>query len=344
MPEFAYDAQPRSVERPSSPKQREEVLRAHALTEDHTESAPSRSGETELVEQEKVLVEAEATVARVEQALRRIQDYLLELRRTFGETADPGVASVIEQRTRQERELKGRLWDARTTARLASRRREELLAIFEGPILASRDPLPRAFAHIRTTFFTDLLDLNRENPFLQTEWLRNTQIRNELCEFLTKHVPHFILIQEILIRSYRNRYPQWTEEECVAYARKTLPSHLKKLALLIAGAARGIEAQDPNAPVAPIYEQAAQLLLHSFDRMGESFPDGRILWDTLTRIARPEEPVRLLLGGHKRVGGPKETREAVLHRFSDLLDTAVAKGQESPLQADQVFRAFNKCL
>jgi hypothetical protein len=303
-----------------------------------------RSLDSELRDEEKRGLEAAAAIIRIEQALKRIQGYLVELRRTLNETQDPDVVLVIEQRERQRQELENRLWNMRAAERQASRRQEEILAIFENDSPTKRDPLPPAFAHARATFFTDLLNPDRSNPFATREWMMDPRIRKELCEFLTQHVPHFILIQETLIQAYQEKYPHWSQDECVAYTRKILPFHLKQLALMITHTARSIEAQDPKAPVAPIYEEGAQLLLHSLDRTEGAFPDGRILWDSLAQITRPDSQVRMLLATHQRIGAPEETRQAIFHRLSRLIDEAVGHGQESAMQAQNALRALRKLV
>ena len=291
---------------------------------------------------ETLVVEATATIGRLEQALARIDSYLTELRRTFQETNDPGVALTIEQRTRQRAELQNNLRAAQTQLRRAARRQEEIEAIFEREHGFEEDRLPPAFAHARATFFTDLLNPTRSNPFANNEWLRNPHARAELCEFLTNHVPHFVLVQETLVHAYQERYPTWDEQTCTAYARKMLPMYLKQLSHLVYSTGRMIEANDPKAPVAPIYEQAAQLLLHALDRIEETTPDGNVLWKSIADLSRPDDPVGMLLATHQRSGAPAETREVIVDLLSKLFDQAVTRGQESSLSAQSGRRRFRK--
>ncbi len=342
MSELTHRSPEKQIERSRAMRPNIDAGAVEVLSSNDLREIPNdRSLNTELRDEEERSLDAQAAIIRIELALKRIQSKLVELR---SEPPHADTVLAIEQRERQYHELEDRLWNTRAAKRQSSRRREELLAIFESDLPPARDPLPPAFAHACATFFTDLLNPDRSNPFATSEWMMNPRIRKEICEFLTQHVPHFILIQETLIQAYQEKYPRWSQDECVAYTRKMLPLHLKQLALMMSGTARAIEAQEPTGPVAPICEQAAQLLLHSLDRMQGTFPDGRILWDSLAQITRPDGQIRMMLATHQRVGAPEETRQAIFHRLSHLIDEAVGHGQESATQAQNALRSLRKLV
>lgn len=294
----------------------------------------------EVEQQETAVAEAVATIARLSQAIARIQGYLRELERTFRETQDADVARTIEQRNRQLVELQGHLRAAEAIERAASRREAQLASIFESDEPGEPE-LPRAFLETRSHFFQDLLT-NKANPWLQSEWLQDPRTREAMIEHLDQHVPSFAAVQEGLIHLYEQLHPEWSDSERALYVRHVLPSYLQTLAYELDRTGVAIAAADPDADLTPVYEQAAELLLRRFDRLVTEGTDGRVLWAPLRTLNRQDEPFRLVLEHHQRAGGPEHTRTRLIERFTELVNTAVSRGEEPWELARSVLHRYQK--
>lgn len=306
----------------------------------HLEQDPS-SLETELDRKEQLLAEAVATMARLEQAIARIQGYLRELRRTYGETGDASVGRTIEQRTQQLEELETNLREATTKERALSRRVAELKGIFEDETPAT-EPLPPDFINACTSFFHDLVHPSRTNLLLRQDWLEDPHRRREILEHLTHHVPSFAAIQEELIHAYEERYPQWPPSECARYARRVLPLYLETLATDMTALLQAIKEQDPDADTTIAYEHAAEFLLRRFARLDLHGTDGRLLWKTARELHRTDEPLLRLLRQHQRAGGSVQTREQLFQCLEERLNEAISQGEVSWQEAHDILRHYQK--